>query len=407
LCTALRRLTASLSSSNVDSPLLSAFLEYAPIVTEGVKVAVCTRMQEMAAHNDEWRRLAVATGSIFVTPEWVEAWFEVYGSDFEPSIRYVTQDGRLVAIMPLMTGPDGSLRFVGDGVGDVFAPLLAPDAPPGTLEALFETLQTHSGKLLILTNVQLGEAWRRTLKNGLGQVALVDRQAVLPYLDLSGLDWPGFLASRSAGFRKRLSYNQRALERSHVVQFRLANTREELAADLDRLFDLHDQRWATRGGSAISSPRTRAFMASVCRRAHDQGWLRLWTLEIDGIPAAASMGWRVGGRYAYYLPGFDPAYGNRSPGLLLLARTVEAAIEEGASEYDFLLGDEEYKSRFANAVRHVETEILGPRWSSHLLVVRCERTLRRIGRVLPAPARARVHSAVQRVQHPLPWGRYR
>ena len=146
------------------------------------------------------------------------------------------------------------------------------------------------------------------------------------------------------------------------------------------------------GGSAISSPRISAFMASVCRRALAQGWLRLWTLEIDGIPAAASMGWRVGDRYAYYLPGFDPAYGNRSPGLLLLARTIEAAIEEGAAEYDFLLGDEQYKSRFANAVREVETEILGPRWSSHVLVVRCERTLRRIGRVLPAPARARVHS---------------
>ena len=124
-------------------------------------------MREMAAHNDEWRSLAVAAGSIFVTPEWAESWFEVYGNDFEPSIRYVTHDGRLVAVMPLMTGPDGSLRFVGDGVGDVFAPLVAADAPPGTLEALFETLQTHSGKLLILTNVQLGAAWRRTLKNGL------------------------------------------------------------------------------------------------------------------------------------------------------------------------------------------------------------------------------------------------
>ena len=192
-------------------------------------MAVCTRMREMAAHNDEWRSLAVAAGSIFVTPEWAESWFEVYGNDFEPSIRYVTHDGRLVAVMPLMTGPDGSLRFVGDGVGDVFAPLVAADAPPGTLDALFETLQTHPGKLLILTNVQRRGSVAPHAQAMAGQVALVDRESVLPYLDLRGLDWPGFLASRSSRFSQaRLARtDQRTLERSHEVRFTSRDHRRE------------------------------------------------------------------------------------------------------------------------------------------------------------------------------------
>ena len=309
--------------------------------------------------------------------------------------------------MPLMTGSDGSVRFIGDGVGDRFGPVVAPDAPPGTLDALCKTLRTHPGKLLVLTNVERGAEWRKSLEHPRGHSVLVDRKTLLPYLDLTGLDWPGFLASRSANFRSQIGRKSRALAHSYEVRSRLAATPLELSRDLDRLFKLHDQRWARRGSSSSSSTRMREFLALVCRRAFDQGWLRLWTLELDGTPVAAWLGWNVGGSYAYYLAGFDPAFGPTSPGLVLLARTVEAATDEGAYEYDFLLGDEPYKSRFANAAREVETEIIGPALSGLVLVVRLERSLRRAGRILPEPARERVNSVVQNVQHVLPWGRYR
>lgn len=361
----------------------------------------------MAAHADEWRALAVGAGNLFVTPEWAMSWFEVYGSHFEPSIRCLTYDGRLAAILPLMTGSDGNLRFVGDGVGDVFEPLVAADAPPDALGTLLGSLTSDRGKLLILTNVVRGAPWRDELGPQGAHAALADRHSVLPYLDLDGLDWPGFLASRSANFRSQLGRKKRALERSHEVTWRLSQTPADVDGDIDRLFDLHDRRWEGRGRSSISSPRMRTFLRLVCDRCLDQGWLRLWTLELDGTPAAAWLGWRVGSRYSYYLAGFDPARGHESPGFVLLGKTVEAAIGEGASVYDFLLGDESYKSRFATEAREVETEIIGPRWSRRLIAVRAERAARRIGRTLPTPARERLWAAGERIQRHLPWGRYR
>jgi CelD/BcsL family acetyltransferase involved in cellulose biosynthesis len=377
------------------------------VTTGRIEATVSTNLEELAPRFDEWRKLAVGVGSMFVTPEWTTAWFETYSEDFEPSIRSVTHNGRLVALMPLMKGSDGGLRFVGDGVGDIFAPLVAPDAPAGALDALVGTLRTHPGKLLILTNVERGAAWRRTLKQDLGFAGLADRETVLPYLALDGLDWPGFLATRSANLRSQLGRKMRVLEHSHTVASRITESAVELSLDLASLFDLHDRRWAPRGGSGSSSFRMRSFLASLCARALDEGWLRLWTLEVDGRAAAALLGWRVGFRYSYYLAGFDAEYSDQSPGLLLLARTVESAMEEGASEYDFLLGNEEYKSRFANASREVETEILGPPRSAHLAVVRLDRTLRRVGRRLPAPARKRIQSAAARFQSVLPLSRQR
>lgn len=373
----------------------------------GIEVTVCNRMSELAPLWDEWRTLAVTAGSIFVTPEWAGAWFDAYGKDYEPSIRCVTHNGRLVALMPLMTDARGTLRFVGDGAGDIFAPLVAADHPPRTLDTLLGTLRTHPGTLLVLTNVERSASWRCGLKGGLGHAALVDRETVLPYIDLRGLDWQGFLSSRSANFRSQLGRKNRALGRAHEVQMRLLESPSELATDLEQLFVLHDKRWEPRGGSGSSSPRMRAFLTTFCARALDQGWLRLWTLELDGQPAAAWLGWRVGNRYAYYLAGFDPRHAHRSPGLLLLARTVEAAIAENAAEYDLLLGDEDYKSRFANGFREVETEILGHRWSSRLLLARTERMFRRAGRRLPATARTRLQSAAHNLVRPLPLGRHR
>ncbi len=294
-----------------------------------------------------------------MTPEWVAAWFEIFRDDFEPSIRYVVHDGRLVALIPLMTDAVGSLRFVGDGVGDVFAPVIAPDAPHGTLDALIGTLRTHPGKLLILTNVELGAAWRQTLQQDLGLARLADRQTTLPYLTLEGLDWAGFLATRSANLRSQLGRKARTLERLHTVDSRMSELASEVPVDLATFFDLHDRRWAPRGGSGLSSSRTRDFLTSLALRALNQGWLRLWTLEVDGEAAAALLGWRVGVRYSYYLAGFDPEFSDRSVGLLLLAHTIQSAIDEGASEYDFLLGER----RSTNCASRTASEKSRPKFS--------------------------------------------
>jgi CelD/BcsL family acetyltransferase involved in cellulose biosynthesis len=79
--------------------------------------------------------------------------------------------------------------------------------------------------------------------------------------------------------------------------------------------------------------------------------LRLLLLCVDGAPIAAWYGWMIGGRYAYYQAGFDPAWSRSSPGLVLLAETVRIATEEGAREYDLLRGDEDFKFRFAAGTR--------------------------------------------------------
>ena len=59
-------------------------------------------------------------------------------------------------------------------------------------------------------------------------------------------------------------------------------------------------------------------------------------------------------------PAFAIDLARRSPGEVLLRQLLLAAIAEGATVFDFGLGDEPFKHRFATRIRHVHTWGLYP-----------------------------------------------
>jgi len=83
------------------------------------------------------------------------------------------------------------------------------------------------------------------------------------------------------------------------------------------------------------------------RLALERGWLRLTLLEIDGRTAGAFYGLRYGQVFHFYQSGIDPSLSRWSIGLVMLGLTIKSAIDEGASEYDMLHGNESYKFLWA------------------------------------------------------------
>jgi CelD/BcsL family acetyltransferase involved in cellulose biosynthesis len=75
---------------------------------------------------------------------------------------------------------------------------------------------------------------------------------------------------------------------------------------------------------------------------------------VDGVPAAAVYGFLRNGKFYFYQSGFDPAYRNSSVGLVALALTIRHSIEDNATEFDFLHGNEEYKFRWARDSRDLK-----------------------------------------------------
>jgi CelD/BcsL family acetyltransferase involved in cellulose biosynthesis len=303
--------------------------------------------------RSDWIRLAETTSNVFSTWEWASTWWRHFGSGRLPLIVACrTRDGRLTAILPLYVWASRPLRIVrliGHGPADELGPLCAPDDRVLAAQGLRQALTELEADVLLGEQLAGGLPWDQWLSGH-----LVRREAS-PLLATHGRRWDDYLDSRSANFRQQVRARERRLARRYRVRFRLTREAKDLQGDLDVLFDLHRARW--RG--APTAFASEAFHREFAACALERGWLRLWTLEIDGAPAAAWYGFRFAGVECFYQSGRDPRWDSDSVGLVLLAHTVRTAFEDGAREYRFLRGDEPYKYRFADADTGVDTVAVG------------------------------------------------
>ena len=306
---------------------------------------------DLEALRRDWLELAERSGNVFGTWEWGSLWWRHFGGDRSLEVTACrSRGGALVAVLPLYlfaARPLRVLRFLGHGTGDQLGPVYAPGDGPATARALQQLLRTLAWDVLIGEQLPRGEAWSGRLG------ARVLSRVGSPVLRFEGRTWDDLLAGKSRNFREQVRRRERKLAREHEVRYRLTDDRRHLDRDLDTLFALHAARWPD-GGSGFGGANE-SFHREFAACALERGWLRLWSLEVDGKPAAAWYGFRFGGAECYYQAGRDPAWEPHSVGSVLLAHTIRAALEDGVREYRFLRGGEDYKYRFAETDPGLET----------------------------------------------------
>ncbi len=334
-----------------------------------------------------WRELALARGNAFVTPEWFKAWWRWYGDGHEPAVAVVRDHGGgVVGVVPFVVRASRPrlARFAGAALGDRFHPACAPERELEVVRLAIEMLrkQDREATGIVLDFVDDHASWG-LLGRELGLSSVVQRRAQLHVADLTDLDWEGYLAGRSRNFRSQLRRREKVLRRDHEVSVREAAGPADLENAFSAFLELHDRRWSERGTSALASTAMRGFLRDFAASAAARGWLRLRLLMVDDEPVASFLGWNLAGSYAFYQGGFDPAWADRSVGIVLHAITIRDAIAEGAHEYDLLLGDEAYKLRFADRSPAVCTLALAPAFSPTRLAFSGEAALRRAWHALP------------------------
>lgn len=300
-----------------------------------------------------WDRLAERSRNVFLTRDFAECWWEVYGA---PGRLLVLCDAEHEpdVVLPLYVsrGPLRQVRQIGTGPADELGPVCAPEHAPVAAQLLRDALGRPGAgwDVLLLQDVPVEQGWPD--RTG-GRVV---RAVPSPLVQLAAPDWDTFLRRRSKNFREQARRRERKLRGAFDVAVRVS-TGATLEADLDLLFRLHVLRWGSDAPFARhpQSELVRCF----ARRAQAAGRLRLAVLELDGVPAAAQLGLRFAGVHSLWQGGRDPAYDDFSAGGVLLFDGLRAAVEDGASEYRLLRGDEAYKARFADGDRPVHTVALG------------------------------------------------
>lgn len=338
-----------------------------------------SRPPDLAAVADCWQSLEAQAGlSFFQSWSWVGC---LAGERFShPVLLAAEAEERIVALAlfnrrrRLLSRPTLHLGESGDGALDsVFVEHNGPILRHGC-EALLPDLLAAAlrapgsapwgGCRLVLRGV--GDAVLQAAAAAGGAVRRLQTR-LAPLVDLAALRQAGrpFLESLSANTRYQLRRSARSYAACGPVTLRRAASVAEAWEMLDRLAVLHQAIWTQRGQpGAFARPVFRRFHRNLLARAVPRGEADLLCIAAGSRVIGYLYNFHFRGRVLAYQSGFDYASAgpHEKPGLTCHQAAIGAALAEGMDCYDFLGGEQRYKSSLAGAAVPLHWFEMVPRW---------------------------------------------
>ncbi len=298
-----------------------------------------------------WNRL-LAGSSVnvpFLTWQFQTRWWRVFGEGPLHLLGFQGGAGEWVGALPLYEAetPEGPvLRLVGGvDVADYLDVIALAGHEEAVWKAALGALPDTPWRALDLRPVPAGSPTAALLPGlaaAAGLACRVEREERCPVVELPD-SWEAYLAALSGKDRHELRRKLRRAE-GGTPRIEVARSPAAVAALVDSFVALH--RKSKVGKARFMDEGMERFFREVAAALAAAGWAALWLLWLEDRPAAALFCLEYGGTIGLYNSGFDPEARALSPGVVLVARTIEDAIRRGFRRYDFLRGDEPYKYGF-------------------------------------------------------------
>jgi CelD/BcsL family acetyltransferase involved in cellulose biosynthesis len=359
-----------------------------------MKVVEVRREKEFDELRPGWQALLgnSASDTIFLTWEWLNAWWQAYGDPGNLRILAAYDDqGVLRGIAPMRYQTlrrygrqVSALSFIGDGTVDSdYLDLLISS---GYEQEVIESFQVRwmeelkRGTVLLLHEIPESSPNYALLKSMTSRQDLFCRESEIPCGTVSLPEsWDGYLSTLRPRFRTKIRSVLRNLESRPEVRFGFCRTQEEVDRLLPVLFDLHTRRWSQDGKPGVfRGERKREFYRVLSASLLERGWLRFSWMEWNGRILACQYGFSYQGTYFHLQEGYEPACEHWNVGIGLRGWSIRELQREGIREYDFLGGVGRHKSDWGATVKtskqmllaHVNQKNLlfchGPQWESRL-----------------------------------------
>jgi CelD/BcsL family acetyltransferase involved in cellulose biosynthesis len=289
---------------------------------------------------DLWRRTPSATP--FQSPAWLLPWWTAFrpGQLFAITCMHAQ---RLVGFAPFYLqdgGPGRRILPIGISLSDYLDVLVDPEWQAPVRGAFVNEMARQRPRWDEWNFEELRpEAAALELFCPEGCYAASDQQSACPVLPLVAGEALKHVPSRK---RRKLQMSRNRLSRYRAEIFEPLNSRSrEFLRDL---FRLHTARWQGRGEDGVFADQpVRAFHEASAPKLLAAGVLRLYGILIGSRLIGAYYGFVHRNAAFAYLTGFNPAFAFGSPGTALVGHAIEEACREGACEFHFLRGREDYK----------------------------------------------------------------
>lgn len=313
-----------------------------------------------ARHAPDWSRFAddpdVTIWSPFQNPIWIESWYATLGR--EQGIRPYPVEvrdgrGRFAALLPLVIITRAGrtiVTFPDDNLTDYNAPLLGPAAPASAADAkAFWKAVCSALPKADLFALRKSPYLLHGRANPLSLLAGAGLCAVNGNLISVGESFADYHRSLGKPVRSEFDRSWRVFNRD-APGARYTTITD--AAQAERYLDAMDLQQRARfeetnARFSLDASSPKAFYRALAARGLPRGYTYIGALECDTEIVATLIGFVQGRRIVVTrISNAGKAWAACSPGRLVLHRAMMDLHAKGVREFDFSIGNYDYKRRF-------------------------------------------------------------
>ena len=299
----------------------------------------------------------------FITYEWLTTWSKYFGRGNDLKIFTAEDYHGLSLVAPICYSNYkalGSLRrkasFIGAPDSDYHAFLIKnlQDASAAVNNLLESVIDDSGADCLALTDVPEDSATSTLLQSVKEEKLTVSSSPInrCPFMALPN-NFDSFLQNLGSNMRRNLKVWERDALKDYRVKFVSYSEIGSLEDGMKTFFKLHQKRQVSKGDHGVFADEiNERFHMDIANAFDKRGWLALYFLTFNDEPVATVYGFEYQQKMYAYLCGFNPDYAMFRPGYSVFKKTIESCIKKKLCQFDFLRGDEEYKSRWKTQVRN-------------------------------------------------------
>ena len=313
----------------------------------------------------EWDNLVHASAAqpFFMRLAWQTVWWENLGlGELWITAYYQPDTDELVGILPfyLLSGEDShhdgrpQLSIVGCiEVSDYLDVIVAKGWESSVYAAFLDWLYSEEAPtwgvvdLCNLPSASTTYTWLPEMAQARGVEVKVFQEDVAPAISLPDRYSTYLDEQVDKKQRHEIRRKLRRIEREANVGLYVVGPVHDLDAEVTEFIRLQKASGADKAD--FMDAEMQSFFRKMSKVMFEAGHLRLMFLTLNGEPAATLLAFTYDGRFLLYNSGFNPQlHAQLSPGWVILSYATQYAIASGHRVFDFMQGDEEYKSRFGS-----------------------------------------------------------
>lgn len=327
--------------------------------------------------------------TVFQRFDYLKAWQRHVGRlhGTRPLIAVIRGHGEEVLCLLPLAVERKKLRWLGQDNSDYCAPLLAKDFGQriggGTFALLWdelcEALEREPDLRFDRIDLRKMPEFAGGQRNPMLTLGILPNPSNAHLMKMWG-EWDAFYAEkRSSATRRRDRTKLKRLGEFGEVKMVTPETEVEIRKTFDELVEQKSAALARMGvHNLFADPGVQDFYRELAINA--RAFVHVSKLQIGDCQASSNLGFEHRGRYYYVFASYDAGETSRfGPGAAHLRELMQYAMARGLKEFDFTIGDERYKSEWADTELGLFDYVAAKSWRGMLPVViqRFELRLRR------------------------------